>query len=484
MAGGFATLRRILAGVPCTAINYVYPCEFDNLTLSSHKNYNFHESDCRERPLWSQLPPQQQAQLAAKIQTGYERLIERSVRRPGDLGGLVGQGWIHHMACDVGLIHGNSAFLPWHRAFLYFHERWLQHVLGDRTFRLPVWDWEQDNRVPPIYDGWLHIPGPGAVQCDYLASTKVRPIDQPTLQSWLLSHCFIDFAGGKGFTTSNAMGSVHSNVHAELGGLMADPQASALHPVFYSHHSNVDRYWCKWWQSYGNFDGFLPEFPDKPWYFCDPQHGIVRVFAEQLMNTEPLGYKYNLPVASFYHVTNICAAIRDDFISLNPSAFLGLLGRLANETQNSIARTEVRSQGFTTDPTFTVIALTSAVLALFGALSLPVRMSLRIPGIQAGSYYPLRLSTKEHSVVIGGVSVFGRHRHGEELTACASLSLADLSLMWRSVNSIQVSLDPVADGSSIREVQVLDFTILHPRLDQYTDNQLNAFLGISRRAPQ
>lgn len=86
--------------------------------------------------------------------------------------------------------------------------------------------------------------------------------------------------------------------------------------------------------------------------------------------------------------------------------------------------------------------------------------------------------------MIGGVSVFGRHRHGEELTACASLSLADLSLMWRSVNSIQVSLDPVADGSSIREVQVLDFTILHPRLDQYTDNQLNAFLGISRRAPQ
>src|SRR3712207_1803242 len=57
------------------------------------------------------------------------------------------QGLVHCWYCSGALdnlngmeIHGGWWFLAWHRAYLYFHERILGHLIGDPTFALPYWD--------------------------------------------------------------------------------------------------------------------------------------------------------------------------------------------------------------------------------------------------------------------------------------------------------------------------------------------------------
>ncbi|KAH9307697.1 hypothetical protein KI387_035608 [Taxus chinensis] len=50
-------------------------------------------------------------------------------------------------------VHSGWFFLPWHRWFLYFHERILADLLKDDTFALPFWNWdyEQGMTIPPMY---------------------------------------------------------------------------------------------------------------------------------------------------------------------------------------------------------------------------------------------------------------------------------------------------------------------------------------------
>jgi polyphenol oxidase len=39
-------------------------------------------------------------------------------------------------------IHFSSIFLPWHRWYLFFHERILASLVGDPSFSLVFWNWD------------------------------------------------------------------------------------------------------------------------------------------------------------------------------------------------------------------------------------------------------------------------------------------------------------------------------------------------------
>jgi polyphenol oxidase len=93
-----------------------------------------------------------------------------------DLHSLLGQSYVHCWRCGQNTnfdgprkqrhpwyfdVHHNWLFLPWHRAYLYFHERILAMLLekhrGVRDFALPYWDWDTEgrNKFPEIYErGW------------------------------------------------------------------------------------------------------------------------------------------------------------------------------------------------------------------------------------------------------------------------------------------------------------------------------------------
>ncbi|MCO5602912.1 hypothetical protein L7F22_057052 [Adiantum nelumboides] len=52
-------------------------------------------------------------------------------------------------------VHFSWLFLPWHRWYLYWHERILQSLLGDPTFSLVFWNWDDQrdggNVMPPMF---------------------------------------------------------------------------------------------------------------------------------------------------------------------------------------------------------------------------------------------------------------------------------------------------------------------------------------------
>ena len=64
------------------------------------------------------------------------------------------QGQVHCWYCSGALDGlwgqeiqtGGWWFLPWHRAYLLFHEQILGELMGDPTFALPFWDWDTPGR--------------------------------------------------------------------------------------------------------------------------------------------------------------------------------------------------------------------------------------------------------------------------------------------------------------------------------------------------
>ena len=473
LAGSLAS-RRWLPAQPSVCVGGLYDYrDLEATVLRSRRTFRFSANADLERPRWWKLSPDDQKKLAAKIQSAYTGLIQRSLRNPRDLGGLIGQAWIHHNACEKGNIHRNSAFLPWHRAFLFFHERWLQKELRDRTFRLPAWDWETNPVMPPIFDGWLKIPKYDGtyLDCNYLGNTAAQPINQATLRSWLLSHCFIDFTGGRAGTSlsvPNAFWGPHNNVHTQLCGLMKDTRASALHPIFYMHHANVDRYWAAWWEDYKKYDGFDPEWVKGPMYFADPEHHIVRVYPEQVQELSGLGYHYTRPDDQYFQYTNICAVPDKNVVSLNPNAFLQVFRTMARLKGSPLSTV---GPYFPPHPIPELLQLLQILLNVLPDFAFPVRMKLQIPGMEAGVSYPLFLD----SARIGSVSYFGSSHHmPESVVACAALRLADMGSMFqRMLRGLPVSLG----NSGSPAVGVMDFEILIPPLDD-SNPDLAKLLGI------
>ncbi|CAH9103991.1 unnamed protein product [Cuscuta europaea] len=59
-------------------------------------------------------------------------------------------------------VHFSWLFFPFHRWYLYFHERILQSLIGDPTFTMPYWNWDNpqgmflpeifDDQTSPLYD--------------------------------------------------------------------------------------------------------------------------------------------------------------------------------------------------------------------------------------------------------------------------------------------------------------------------------------------
>src|SRR5947209_14947364 len=95
-----------------------------------------------------------------KLRNAYTALRNLAASQPDDPRGWLQQGDKHCWNCGGGLdgksgeeIHGSWLFLPWHRAFLYFHERILGELINDKSLRLAYWDWDNaaHRAVPPAW---------------------------------------------------------------------------------------------------------------------------------------------------------------------------------------------------------------------------------------------------------------------------------------------------------------------------------------------
>jgi polyphenol oxidase len=250
---------------------------------------------------------------------------------------------VHANACNLLDVHSTWVFLPWHRAFIYFHERTLERLLhnaGDLApFRLPAWDWENNPAVPLAYESSPTHPESCTHRCHDLSKPVCCHVDQLSHDS-LAAWRGADFAGWQNVPPTSS-GSAHLKVHTTVSAVMGNFDNSALDPLFYSHHANVDRFFEDWKCLYQPCWKKLISPDNTAWLnhsfvLFDENQQAQSVQIRQLLDTAPLGYDYVLP-------TGIPKAV--NVKALEPSDLTALV-----PTQNQRILLQIRLTGLRLDP--------------------------------------------------------------------------------------------------------------------------------------
>jgi tyrosinase len=183
--------------------------------------------------------------------------------------------------------HGTPEFfLPWHRAYLYFFERSLR--VQNPNASLAWWDWtspgSQAHGLPkafaaaqaggaanPLHHGDVNqiALDQGQAAGDPKTTPTVRNPGQPGTQplptaAWL-TDLIDNHSGWVDF--SNTLEDAHGAVHVWVGGHMRDIGFAAYDPIFWAHHTMIDRIWHLWQLKWRGgppanvLDRALPPFP-------------------------------------------------------------------------------------------------------------------------------------------------------------------------------------------------------------------------------
>lgn len=204
-------------------------------------------------------------------QLGHVREAYRWAESITDDRGYQTQAGIHGLPLPISCKHSNdqqfaNLFLPWHRAYLYFFERALRD--GVATVAQPWWDWTHPSAanegIPGAYadaraDG---DPNPlHSVQINDVAMAQAQQagIDLPAQVqrdpglpgSRLPTTGDVEnvLAIPDFFTFSHVLEDLHGTVHGYVGGRtghMSQVPLAAYDPIFWAHHSMIDRLWRMW----------------------------------------------------------------------------------------------------------------------------------------------------------------------------------------------------------------------------------------------
>lgn len=186
--------------------------------------------------------------------------------------------------------HGTQWFWSWHRMYLYWFERIIRKMSGDSSFALPYWDYTSSSQ--------RSLPGPFRDSTSELFFSNRGTgwnAGTSSYAAWQVDpsagNADTDFFTGQSDLESNP----HDNVHVYMGGAMGNPSTAAADPVFYVHHSNIDRLWNLWLaQGGGRFDPMsTSSWVDQSYTFFD-ENGkqLVMKTCDILRAAEQLNYTY------------------------------------------------------------------------------------------------------------------------------------------------------------------------------------------------
>jgi tyrosinase len=201
---------------------------------------------------------------------------------------------IHGLPLPMYCQHGTRLFLPWHRAYLYFFELALRDLVPDTV--LAWWDWtsagSHANGIPaafaqakvgntanPLYQTTVPPVARQNNQPQKTTRDPGSPGDLPTssqVQQVLSLPDFLDFQG--------QLEQIHNSVHVWVGGTMGEIPWAAYDPIFFAHHTMIDRLWRLWQIRHPNphlptslLNQALPPFP---------------MTVAQTLDIKTLGYAY------------------------------------------------------------------------------------------------------------------------------------------------------------------------------------------------
>jgi polyphenol oxidase len=293
------------------------------------------------------LPPQNSplrvrpaAHLADKNYTAkYNKAIELMKALPADdPRSFAQQANVHCAYCNgaydqVGSsnleyqVHSSWLFFPFHRYYLYFYEKILGKLIGDPTFALPFWNWDSPpgmsmpaifaNSKSSLYDSFRnanHQP-PTLLDLDY-SGTDVSTSNQDQISSNLAimyrqmvssaknAELFFGSPYRAGDEADPGAGSIenipHNNIHLWCGDItqpnmedMGNFYSAGRDPLFFSHHSNVDRMWTIWKTLGGKRQDFTdPDWLNASFIFYNEDAQPVRVYVKDSLESTNLRYVY------------------------------------------------------------------------------------------------------------------------------------------------------------------------------------------------
>jgi len=220
--------------------------------------------------------------------------------------------------------HGSWFFLPWHRMYLLAFELIIQDALGDDEWALPYWysvdpDDADKSVLPPAFrddSKNLHTDNRSAA----INAGAALPVELvPAIGDALAADIYSTpdgtsaFGGGERSAPSFSGDEVglledvpHGAVHVLVGndfdadgnllraGWMGSFYTAGLDPVFWLHHSNIDRLWQAWLDE--NEDHVNPT-DDPAWFdteFSFPRvgGGLQTWKVGDVLDIEALGYNY------------------------------------------------------------------------------------------------------------------------------------------------------------------------------------------------
>ncbi len=172
--------------------------------------------------------------------TYYQHVVNISVPQDGFTDSIWG-------TCQ----HGNLFFLPWHRFYLHYFERTVRKHMQDPGFALPYWNYfdnysatRKGIALPPLVVGTANTLQDQWRTPQLNEAGVVMDADSADASQ---AFTFTDFTR----FSNQLQGQPHGAMHCAVGAgcVMPDiglvPIAGA-DPVFYMHHSNIDRLWQCW----------------------------------------------------------------------------------------------------------------------------------------------------------------------------------------------------------------------------------------------
>ena len=198
---------------------------------------------------------------------------------------------IHHTDSQ----HNNGLFLPWHRQQLVHMERIVARLTGHDAFAMPYWDWQEHRFLPawicdrdsPLYERDRER---GVDELDFAAARWAKS----PYTAKLASDGFETFCGKLPEGAGMVEGYGHNHIHQLIGGAMKHPRTSARDPMFWLHHSNVDRVWATWHRNRGR-DLYPAEWTARTvGGFVDAEgQPVGELPVAGTLETRPLGYDYD-----------------------------------------------------------------------------------------------------------------------------------------------------------------------------------------------
>ena len=177
-----------------------------------------------------------------------------------------------------GCQHGSWFFLPWHRIYIWYFEQIVRSVVvengGPDDWALPYWNYTDgppgSAALPPAFrrpelpdgsDNPLFVGGAnrssamnGGSDLPGIARSTKQAMDSTSFSPGFggLPKPPVHFGRPHGLLEAQP----HDQVHDVVGGgatrpgchegWMSDPNCAAQDPIFYLHHSNIDRLWVEW----------------------------------------------------------------------------------------------------------------------------------------------------------------------------------------------------------------------------------------------